>query len=525
LIGARDSNKRLLPHPVRIRSGQGGWHPESTAEGVMTGHGLAIAILTAIGCLGLVASPRTDDGRAGVHVGPNVQVSAGRADVPHAEVILAADPADHKRLLAGSMLRYSEGEDQCIGYRSTDGGKTWTIVLEPGGQAQTRGVKRAADPAVTFGPDGAAYYVMLAAEARLKYHHAVVYRSADGGKTWSDPVHVHQPTRIDRPYVAVDLTGGKSRGRVYCNAVVVTDSLAGTGGTSADGLPQTGVGLFYSADGGKSFSEPVPQRVRMANLPHGARGANGCVLSDGTVVALYDVVEDWRDRAGSPHLLAVERSVDGGRSFEPASPSVGERPPRDRAVPRDKLVGRTELKVGSGVARGIPYLAVDGTKGPHRDRLYAVWEAFDGTRSRVMFSASADKGLKWSDPGPVSDGADAGAAGNYRGASMPSVAVNKDGVVGVSWYDTRDAMGADPGWDLRFCASLDGGKTWGTSIRVSEKSSALTEAMRKRLGRVWRGDTAGLAASADGRFHALWIDTRTGTPQAWTAAITIGGKP
>jgi hypothetical protein len=261
----------------------------------------------------------------------------------------------------------------------------------------------------------------------------------------------------------------------------------------------------------------------MANLPHGARGANACVLSDGTVVALYDVAEDWWDRAGSPHVLAVERSVDGGRTFEPASPSVGERPPRGRAVPRTKLIARTEPTVGAGVVRGIPCLAVDGSKGSGRDRLYAVWEASDGTRSRVLVSASADKGLTWSDPVPVSDGAGAGAAGRYRGASMPVTAVNPTGVVGVAWYDTRDAAGADPGWDVRFAASRDGGRTWGPSVRVSEKSSALTAAMTRALGRVWRGDTAGLAAGADGTFHALWIDTRTGVPQVFTAAIAVPG--
>lgn len=460
-----------------------------------------------------------------IRVGPNVQVSKDRAGVPHAEVILAADPADPKRLLAGSMLRYDTGEDQCVGYLTTDGGKTWTTVLEPGGRAEIRGTKRAADPAMVFGTDGAAYYAMLAADARLEHHHTVVYRSADGGKTWGEPVHVHRATRTDRPFVAVDRTGGKYHGRVYCNAVPVTDSLAGTGPTSADGVPQTGVALFYSADRGETFSEPVLQRVRMANLPHGARGANCSVLSDGTVVALYDIVEDWRDRAGSPHLLAVERSMDGGQSLEAASPSIGERPSRGKALPRDKFIGKTERGIGAGVVRGIPSLAVDVSEGPLRDRLYAVWEAFDGTRSRVMVSASADKGLKWSDPVPVSDGTDAGAAGNYRGASMPAVTVNKDGVVGVFWYDTRDAAGADLGWDARFAASRDGGKTWGPSVRVSEKSSAFTEAMRKKLVRVWRGDTAGLAASADGVFHPLWIDTRTGIPQVWTAAVAVAGKP
>jgi hypothetical protein len=492
----------------------------------MVGHKFAVAWLAAIACLGVAAGPAAGGGRGELRVGPNVQVSTDRAGVPHAEVILAADPADSRRLLAGSMLRYEAGEDQCVGYLSADGGKTWKAVLDPGGQPETRGAKRAADPAVAFGRGGVAYFLMLAAEARREHHHAVVYRSADGGLTWGEPTHVHPSTHLDRPYIAVDHTGGAYHGRVYCNAVVVTDSLAGTGGTSADGLPQTGVGLFYSADGGRTFSEPVPQRVRMANLPHTAQGAGGAaVLSDGTVVTLYDVAADWRRRADSPHLLAVERSVDGGQSFEPASPSVGERPPRGQAIPRNKFISKTELGAGPGVVRGIPCLAVDGSGGSHRDRLYAVWEAYDGTRGRVMLSASADKGLTWSEPVPVSDGADAGAAGRYRGASMPAVAVNPNGVVGVSWYDTRDAAGADPGWDVRFAVSRDGGTTWGPSVRVSEKSSALTGAMAKKLGRVWRGDTAGLAAGADGAFHPLWIDTRTGVPQVWTARVTVGRTP
>lgn len=109
---------------------------------------------------------------------------------------------------------------------------------------------------------------------------------------------------------------------------------------------------------------------------------------------------------------------------------------------------------------------------------------------------------------------------------MPEVAVNKDGVVGVSWYDTRDTPGTAPGWDVRFAASNDGGKTWGPSVRVSEKSSVFTEAMRAKFGRrIGPGDTAGLAASADGAFHPLWTDHRTGTPQVWTATVIVKENP
>src|SRR5205085_12633212 len=38
------------------------------------------------------------------------------------------------------------------------------------------------------------------------------------------------------------------------------------------------------------------------------------------------------------------------------------------------------------------------------------------------------------------------------------------------------------------------------------------------------GNTAGLAAAADGTFHALWVGNSTATPQLWTAKINISGN-
>lgn len=40
------------------------------------------------------------------------------------------------------------------------------------------------------------------------------------------------------------------------------------------------------------------------------------------------------------------------------------------------------------------------------------------------------------------------------------------------------------------------------------------------------GDYYGLAAAAaDGRFHALWSDARSGMMQLWTAAVTVNAPP
>jgi hypothetical protein len=103
----------------------------------------------------------------------------------------------------------------------------------------------------------------------------------------------------------------------------------------------------------------------------------------------------------------------------------------------------------------------------------------------------------------------------------PCVAVNRDGVVGVLWYDTRDHR-ADFGWGVRFAASTDGAKNFRPSVRISEKDAE----PGRGLGRPGRfsssgGDTSGLAAEPDGAFRAAWIDNRTGVPQIWTTRISL----
>ena len=35
------------------------------------------------------------------------------------------------------------------------------------------------------------------------------------------------------------------------------------------------------------------------------------------------------------------------------------------------------------------------------------------------------------------------------------------------------------------------------------------------------GDTSGLAATADGVFHPVWVDNHTGVPQVWTASVVV----
>jgi RNA polymerase sigma factor (sigma-70 family) len=428
--------------------------------------------------------------RARVTVGPNAQVSKSLSELGHAECVVAADPKDSNRLVVGSMYDPKGFSlPKVVGYYSRDGGKTWEVAFERKDDPDAMG----ADPAAAFGPDGSAYFVSMSfprpeeaaspeEEAKLKLPKfgdegvgaaLVVARSADGGKTWEELPGIKR--FIDRPWLAVDCSAAATRGRLYCSG-------------------STGQPVLYASDnGGKSFGAP---QAWAARLPYRSFGiGNPVVLADGTLVVLYNgYLERW-EKKGTPYL-AVRRSTDGGKSF-------GD----------ERLVGDWHVGISPGPL-GIARLAAGPGGDRQKDHLYAVWTDEAPGGLRVMFSRSADKGLTWSKPVPLSEQPEPKPGEKAYGALIPSVAVNNQGVVSVTWYDRRGLTGGGKGWNVRLRASLDGGENWLPSVQVNDVGS-------EKRDTASLGHTAGLAADADGVFHPVWIDNRMGTLQVWTAAVTV----
>ncbi len=159
----------------------------------------------------------------------------------------------------------------------------------------------------------------------------------------------------------------------------------------------------------------------------------------------------------------------------------------------------------------VPSLSADPARGTH---VYAAWLDADGRGCAVVaFARSVDRGATWSAPFTLSEQASSQRDGDYD-ATIPTVAVNRDGIVGVAWYDTRGASDR-AGRAYRFRASRDGGLTWCPSIRVSAGDIL---GGQKPPG---PGHTGGLAASADGAFHAVWVDDHNGRQHARTAAVRV----
>ena len=125
------------------------------------------------------------------------------------------------------------------------------------------------------------------------------------------------------------------------------------------------------------------------------------------------------------------------------------------------------------------------------------------------------------------------------------LAVNKDGVVGATWYDTREASDGQILFHEYFAASTDGGKTFLPPVRVSSAISSprgagnmnvqASVSRYKQYARLqmpsvasrWPtgGDYVGLAADRNGVFHPFWADARTGAFQIYTAAVSVVVPP
>jgi hypothetical protein len=467
--------------------------------------------------------------RAQITVQPNVQVSQARANLTQGELMAASDPKRSGHLIACSLIYGSEHPDTQRGdswgvavYLSEDGGKTWRPTLEE---------HPLMDPACTYGADGTAYVMAFPLDDSGAMR---IYRSLDGGRVWEPPTAIRG---MDRPYFTVDGTGGKYNGNLYVYGQISSASpMDGKGHLS-------GTKLYTSKDSGRTFGDPVQREAGPENEV--MTNSNGVVLSDGTLVILFEenrhtwdadsetdgVVEFPENRQYHPtsHLRIVTSS-DGGRRLSPAT-TIAEyyshiypwRPP----------------------ASIIPWIAVDASPGPFKDRLYVVWSDRRSGRDEILFSTSSDRGKNWSTPVPVNDDRSPAVAGHGPDHHLPVIAVNSRGVVGVAWYDRRD-IPDNLGWNIRFRASLDGGDTWLPSVKVSEAPHSYTAKTQwpiiassgggwpPAVGRasidlninsmmIMGGDTSGMAVDSDGTFHPVWVDNRTNVPQLWTSAISVAG--
>jgi hypothetical protein len=469
---------------------------------------ICLLILGSVAFATRLAAQNATMPRGVVHIRPSVNVSKALPADPHYEVEIDANPGDASELVACSMLFANDSPtSEVVTYVSTDGGKSWQLALRTQGQDGYESW----DPDCRYGPGHVLYSLSEGESAGSPSNYDRVDRSLDAGKTWQTFRAVH----AERSFITVDQRPGPHQGWIY---------LYGMGDDSGS------IRVGYSTDKGETFFTQV------APMDPGTEDVNvgpGVLLSDGTLVIPMPVLTQ-----------PLKESQQSFRVQLPAHIRVArvkfERP----NWPLEVTTSTVAPWLADFEANGSYYttLAVDSGDGPFKNRIYATWEDRTSGRSQVKFAFSSDEGKNWSHPRVIDDDVAKQVGNTINGPDdiHGVVAVNHEGVVGVSWLDRRD-YSDNLGWALRFRASLDGGETFLPSEKISDADYEPSRGDRvplfggsdnirsiNDLSIGWftfhGGHTMGLTADANGGFHPLWVANPTGTPQLWSTDIAVDGR-
>lgn len=376
------------------------------------------------------------------------------------EIHAVINPTDPDNIVVSAIrqvvVQGAIGDLTCPIYSTTDAGWTWSesafrseptvpnVTLVGGG-----------DPVLAFDADGRAYFTWLNAFLDTSfdrlYSELCWAYSDDGGWTWTQPASTviaeanmmleHTDARfVDKQWMAADRSSSPHRGNLY-----VAFARAAWRGM---------IICVSRREAGKDVFEPEvwvsPDSLGIVQY------ASIDVDEQGGVHVTYFGTTD-----GSRSALWHIRSTDGGKSF--GEPSMVSNLIFPGLSDDDKL----------GNIRGItdrrlypcPQMCVDRSR---PGSVYMTWTASGVEQGKedgadIYFARSTDYGATWGRPMPVND--------DPRGVVVdqfyPSIAVNDDGVIAVTWYDRREDAEWNTSARYYFAVSRNGGESFSTNRPIA----------------------------------------------------------
>jgi len=422
---------------------------------------------------GSAATPPIEPG-VELRVGPNVRVSNDEYGV-HLLPMVAINPRDPRQLLAICEVSPTAEPEFIASYLSSDGGTSWHSGGLP---PQPASGPAGDDLSVAFDANGRGY--VCAARAghgpNLDPNNpdvnrgVYVWRTDDGGRSFSSPVTILEGQYCDHPWLTTGRGSTATGGDVYV--------AWGAGSALAPTL-----GFTRSTDAGKTFEPPRTILAESGTPSLVSAGPELAAGPDGLIVA----VTDWtvqEDPAGDQigQVVAV-CSTDGGRTF--GTPVHLGSESAAIALPDNVL------------PNSMPTVAVS----PLGEVIYAAFTQHTpgSTHSDIVVTASHDRGRTWSTPVEATPD---DAAIYFQ----PSLAVDAAGRVALAAFALTSGR-----VDRILLVSAPGELRFGQPLRVTTHPFDPHSSMRSggKHGAWFLGDCQGMASTGD-TFLLLWNDTRTG---------------
>jgi hypothetical protein len=394
---------------------------------------------------------------------------------------------------------------------SSDGGKTWGETSLPFSACAPNAIadpftgsayNRASDPWVSIGPDGTAYAAGLLAtnstDGGINDTGVATVTSTDGGRTWSNPNLERADQGTSPIFEATHFFNDKesiTADPVHAGtAYVVWDRLQAPSHSPDAALKAhafRGPTWFSkTTDGGKTWSTARP----IFDPGQNSQTIGNIVVVDPRTGKLYDFFDQF-STTGSPKFtprgdsVSFITSTDGGVTWSKASVVSDEQTVLD-VDPNTGAALRTE--------ETLPSVAVDPVTG----ELYVVWEDArftGGAVNQAVISTSTDGGATWSVPAPVS-------TPSGTPAFTPTVAVNANGSVAVTYYDLRNLPSGDTSTlptDVWLKTSPRGGGAFGPDTHVAGSFNML---VAPSAGGFFVGDYEGLGVNGNS-FLPFFVQT------------------
>ena len=368
------------------------------------------------------------------------------------ESTLAVNPLDPYNMV-GSSKRFTNPATYAFSlaaYATFDGGLSWTeapplgLIGDPDITKAWAGVS---DPAVAFDNAGNAYLVALPFPAAGPETLGIaVYKSSDGGRSWSAPNFIHPSTGDDKQSAAGD---GNPTSPFYGNVYAAWDdgSTLRFARTTDHGATWKGVGANAAGGGfdGIVTDSFAPQVT---------------VARDGTVYIVWVNGEEFGT------TIKFVKSTDGGATFAPQQVvASGISPLKSPPLPHGSFP-----QLPGGMFRVLTLPTVCCGTG---NNVVVAWADYRENVSRIYYRNSTNGGSTWSGAAsgkPLLTGAvvSGGAMHDFH----PQLASTPDGTVGCAFYEFGPTGGGEFPASLInvfLAASTDSGATFPNRALVTDQ--------------------------------------------------------